>query len=337
MNSRRIIENTIRFEKPSRIGMFYWLSNNTWDSDIVIGKVIHPLSKRNIRIEESLEFWEDEWNNLWARVVTDKTTKGEIRKGAIEHWDMLKNYNLPDFQDTSLYEGIRDMFAANPDKYKLGSLPGFCFSIVRKLRGLENFLMDIKLEADNVIRLMHLVEILLESVIVKYAEIGADGIFFCEDWGTQERLLISPADWVLFFKPVFQRLCMVAEKHKLSVWMHSCGYIYDIIPHLIEAGVDVLQLDQPELMGLEKLANYRGKVTFWSPCDIQKVLPTGDRGLIEKSISAMFENLSTPAGGLIAKSYGGSAADLCSIGTNPADSDFAHDCFFRYGRRFYGA
>ena len=113
--------------------------------------------------------------------------------------------------------------------------------------------------------------------------------------------------------------------------MHSCGQIFEIIPHLIEVGIKVLQIDQPELLGIEKLGReFGGKVTFWSPCDVQKVLPSGDKKLIEDSVRRMVEHLSVNGGGLIAKSYGDRMEDLTSIGVKLEWSQFALECFVKH-------
>lgn len=64
--------------------------------------------------------------------------------------------------------------------------------------------------------------------------------------------------------------------------VHSCGYNYAFMEDFIDAGIDVLQFDQLGAYGYEKMADeFAGRVTFWSPLDIQKTLPTGDRALIE--------------------------------------------------------
>jgi hypothetical protein len=335
MNSYEVIKNTINFQKPDRLGVDYFLGDR-WLSDICLQTVEYPDTIRNRRIADNLELWEDEWNNTWARIATDKTTKGEVYKGALESWSQLESYILPDLANTKFYDNVKKCFSDAAGKYKLGGLPGFNFSIARKLRRLDNFLMDIKLEIENVIELMHRIESLLFKMMVQYAQAGADGVFFCEDWGTQERLLISPADWQELFKPSFERLCEVARRNKLTVWMHSCGYIYETIPHLIDVGIKVLQLDQPELMGIERLGEeFGGKVTFWSPCDIQKILPTGDKILIENSVRRMVQHLAVKGGGLIAKSYGNSLNDLQSIGVKPEWSQFAHKCFMKYGNEVF--
>jgi hypothetical protein len=54
------------------------------------------------------------------------------------------------------------------------------------------------------------------------------------------------------------------------------------VAHLLGAVVEVFQVDQPALFDMPKLA------ALWSPVDIQKILPTGDRDLIEAGARWIF-------------------------------------------------
>ena len=67
------------------------------------------------------------------------------------------------------------------------------------------------------------------------------------------------------FKPGYIRLCRVAHEYGLKVFMHSCGKITAIIPDLIDAGIDVLQFDQPRLHGIDTLARFHGQDQFLVP------------------------------------------------------------------------
>jgi uroporphyrinogen decarboxylase len=82
--------------------------------------------------------------------------------------------------------------------------------------------------------------------------------------------------------------------------------IYEIIPDLIEAGISCFQFDQPELYGSERLAREFGKkVVFCSPVDIQRIMPTGNRKIIEEGALRMVENFKRHCGGgLIVNDYG---------------------------------
>src|SRR5512139_2446113 len=57
----------------------------------------------------------------------------------------------------------------------------------------------------------------------------------------QTGTIISPRMYRRFIKPCHQRIFdFIHSRTKAKVFMHSCGSIYDIIPDLIEVGVDIL-------------------------------------------------------------------------------------------------
>jgi hypothetical protein len=123
------------------------------------------------------------------------------------------------------------------------------------------------------------------------------------------------------------RLCAGARDRGLKVLMHSCGKITAIIPDLIEAGIDLLQFDQPRLHGIDVLAGFHGQITFWCPVDIQKTLQRQDEGSIEAEARAMVEQIGGPDGGFVAGYYG----DNASIGLSPHWQDVACRAFMAYG------
>lgn len=271
--------------------------------------------------------WEDEWGNVWSRL--DNFSKGEVVKGAIKDWSQLDDYHMPTYDDPARYQDARKKFAEHPDRFKIGGLPGFPFAIMRYLRRMEIFLADLILHPREVRRLADRVTALLVQCIENWAAVGADGVMFAEDWGTQDRLLVSPAMWRELFKPDFKVICEAARRRNITVWMHSCGYIYDIIGDLIGCGISVLQLDQPGLFGIDRLAaDFGGRVTFWSPVDIQRVLPTGDAEKIERFAREMIAKLGACGGGFIAGYYGGNEA----IGVRPEWQDVACRAFVKYAR-----
>jgi len=137
------------------------------------------------------------------------------------------------------------------------------------------------------------------EIIRRYAEYGVDGIMQYDDWGLQNRLMIAPSDWRRLWKPAYQRVYSAAKSLGVDTWLHSCGNILDIIEDFIEIGLDVLQLDQQENMGLENLQKFRGQITFFSPVDIQTVMPRGDQDEIRLYCHSMIKHLSTKEGGFI--------------------------------------
>jgi hypothetical protein len=86
----------------------------------------------------------------------------------------------------------------------------------------------------------------------------------------------------------------------MDVYFHCCGQIYDIIPDLIEIGVDILNLNQPDLFGVEKLGrDFGGKVCFNCPVDHQTVAIHGSRGEIFDYVRRLNDHLGRFNGGFI--------------------------------------
>ena len=127
-------------------------------------------------------------------------------------------------------------------------------------------------EPERTAALLQQVTDLLEQCIVQFAAAGADGIFG-EDWGAQDRLLVSPATWRRMFRPGFEQLCEAARRHGLDVMDALCGAIYAIIPDLVEVGIAVLQFGRHASWHRQPRARLRGKVNFWCPVDIEDARP----------------------------------------------------------------
>ena len=92
-------------------------------------------------------------------------------------------------------------------------------------------------------------------------------------------------------------------------------------------GVDVFQFDQPALYDMPALAALfkERKAALWSPVDIQKILPTGDRALIEGFANQMIDHFN---GFLICKNY----PDLYGIGVKEEWDEWAYQAHHRSSR-----
>ncbi|MGO8702561.1 MAG: uroporphyrinogen decarboxylase family protein [Candidatus Brocadiia bacterium] len=322
MTSREIIQRHLEFAGPDRIGLNFTDGRADDFCEVWLGP--SPVWRERRWTEGRQEFYTDEWGNTWFRMA-GMGRGGEIYQPALTEWDQLKDYRLPDMAAPERYSTARRKFAAEKERYRLGGLPGFPFAICRYLRKMENYFKDLLLERARVDELHDRVTALLVDVIAQYAQAGADGVFFCEDWGTQERLLVSPAMWREIFKPLFRRLCAAAHERGLHVLMHSCGNVRDILGDLAEAGVNCVQFDQPALYGLEPLAERLQalRLCLFSPVDIQQVLPSGDRARIVAEARRMAQLFSGRRGGFIARNY----SDLKGIGVQPEWDRWAYETF----------
>jgi uroporphyrinogen decarboxylase len=325
MKSREIVIRAIEHTGPERVpGSMpkpYW-------NDFFGGHVDYPRGPENRwhRVDDTR--WEhiDEWGNTWARI--EDFSKGEVSQGALTSMDDVETVPLPDLGNPAYYASVKKAYEERAgDHFRLGSVPGFAFNIARKMRRLDQYLMDLVLDTERVMILHDRINDVLEAMIRQYARAGADGIMTGEDWGTQLAMMISPDMWREIFKPGFVRLCNAAHEEGLKVLFHSCGKITAIVPDMIDAGIDVLQFDQPRVHGIDTLNQWADKVTYWCPVDIQTTLQTGDADLIDADAKEMIEKLGGHNGGFIAGYYGGNEA----IGVDPDIQEIACQAFVRYG------
>lgn len=325
MTGREIFTATLEFHAPPRIAMTL---PDPYPNDALLVSLGPDPTFAPPTYEVAVgRQWMDEWGVVW-RSLTD-FDKGEVFQGAIEDWEQLDSYRTPDLARPDRYEDARRRFAEEEERYRIGELPGFVFNIARKVRRLDNYLCDLLAEPERIARLHGMIREKIAEMIDRWAEVGADGVMFCEDWGTQDRLMIAPSLWRDLFKADFEFLCDRAHQQEMHVLMHSCGYIYEIIPDLIEVGIDCLQVDQPRLLGIERLGDrFGGRVTFWCPVDIQRTLQTRNRAKIEAEAKLLIDRLGSSGGGFIATRYGSDEA----LGLDPSVQDIADRAFFTHGQ-----
>jgi uroporphyrinogen decarboxylase len=276
-------------------------------------------------VEGDTEYSTDMWGNVWHR-LKHLSAGGEVFKPVLEDWRDLDALQLPDLDNPAYYEAVRTLCVSDTDLFKVGGLPGWPFAICRYMRKMEIYFVDLIAERERIDVLHDRVTTLLEGVIDRYGEAGMDGVMFCEDLGTQDRVLIGPPMWRDIFRPLYERLTSRAHGHGMKVIQHSCGYNWELVDDLCGAGIDCLQFDQPAIYDMPALARKLRQhgVGLYAPCDIQKVLPTGDRERIERETERLVE---TFRGGFIAKNYG----DLHGIGVQPQWDMWAYDTFVRAG------
>jgi len=323
MNGKEIVRRTLAFENPKRLACGLPELTDFWFQRCeakTYATQWQPIDDRR---------WErkDEWGNTWGRL--EATSQGEVTRGVLEDVP-LDAYVFPDYSRFEDYQNVVEACREYSDRWVVGSMPGFTFNIARKLMRLENYLADLLLEPEAM-RLLHdKVDLMLADMIENYAKAGVDAVMFPEDWGTQTQTLIGPACWHEEFFPRFKALCGLAHARGIKVFMHSCGAIGGIIPGLIEAGIDLLQFDQPTLHGIDNLAKYQeiAPITFWCPVDIQKTLQTKNETIIRAEAREMVEKLWRGRGGFVAGQYG----DNASIGLEPVWQEIAGDEFMRCGR-----
>lgn len=275
----------------------------------------------------NIEYYDDMWGNRWKR-MKDGPVKGEIDTPRIEDWSQLDDLEPPFFDPEAGAAGARKAFAEDTeDRFKLAFVGGWIFDNARYLRKMEVYFLDMAMYPEQLHRLHRIVADHYEQKIHAAGKSGADGMMIGEDMGTQEGLLFSPDMFREYFKDLYTRLVGIAHDYGMKVLMHSCGSNWQIVDDLLDVGIDCFQFDQPTVYDMPWLAKKfreRGGC-LWSPVDIQKVLPTGDREYIEAETNRMCDIFE---GMLLLKNY----PDLPGIGVKEEWDDWAYNAACRrYG------
>ncbi|MHB9024675.1 MAG: uroporphyrinogen decarboxylase family protein [Armatimonadota bacterium] len=98
-----------------------------------------------------------------------------------------------------------------------------------------------------------------------------------DDSGTQRGEFLNPELWAEMIKPHYTKLCdWIHRNTKMKTFFHSCGSVYHLIPHFIEAGIDILNPVQTSAANMDPArlkAEFGDKIVFWGGgCDTQHVL-----------------------------------------------------------------
>ena len=291
MTSREIVRKTILFENPSRMPYDF---PEPYGSDFA-GVGMHPSP------DDRPSRGVDEWGCVWENIGVCRL--GEVRKPALRDWADWDSLTIPDIRDPDRWESLAGARDRAGDRFLIAHGVSL-YERTHFLRGLEATWMDIHTAPEELGKLLDLLVEMNLYAIERFAEAGADGYFWCDDWGLQDRLMISPASWRKLWKPRYARIYQAAHAAGLLTFLHSCGEITAILEDLIEVGLDVIQMDQQENMGLARLGEqFGGRITFWCPVDIQNTMARGSLDEIRSYCQQMVRHLGRPNGGFIAKWY----------------------------------
>jgi uroporphyrinogen decarboxylase len=172
------------------------------------------------------------------------------------------------------------------------------------LRGMENFLSDIYLDKNGTKRLIDkLVEgnmKFLDRILRGVGEY-VDLLQFGDDLGLQNGPFMSPDVFKEIFIPRYKKMWdFVHNNTDCKIFLHSCGSVFELLPHLIDAGVDVLNPVQTTTVNMEpeKLKKEFGKyITFWGGgCNTRDVLPNKTPTEVKEDVKRRIEIFSKGGG-----------------------------------------
>lgn len=188
----------------------------------------------------------------------------------------------------------------------MGNFAVHIFAGGQSLRGYDTFLMDLLLNPTLAEAIMdRLAEAYMERFDHYIEAVGpyVDIINVNDDLGQQDRLLISPKLYRTRVKPYQRKIYeYIHSKTDAKLFLHSDGAIREIIPDLIEIGVDILNPIQPTAAGMDSAElkrEFGRELVFWGGgVDTQFILPYGTPQQVRDNVRRQLDIL-MPGGGYV--------------------------------------
>ena len=244
------------------------------------------------------------------------------QKTDLEHIkdNMPSSYHAGTYTDewgcvwTNLKEGNEAIVTGHPVKteedirslkipeLRSGSLPhGFMYLRLLDLCGFENAMLLFAEEGEPLqILIDKVTEYNMYQVAAVLPRMG-EMIYFGDDLGLQRGLAIGAERWRRYLKPCFRKLYGIVKAYKPEqlIYMHTDGCIYEIMPDLVECGVDMInpQFSANGLDNLVRVCRKENRIAINLDLDRQ-YFPYGTRSGLFDHVGECVESLYLPEGGL---------------------------------------
>ena len=219
----------------------------------------------------------------------------------------LAGYEFPKaeaFYRPEWREKSRQLIAENAGQsFILGNLGWGLFERSWNLRGFENVLVDYIAEPEFCEEVLDNLMNLYLKFVEYTVDLPIDGILFGDDWGDQRGVILGPDRWREFLKPRWAKIYEATHKAGKVVLSHSCGSVVDIIPDLIEIGLDCLESCQPEAAGMnpfELKKKFGNNICFWGSLGSQSVIPHGTPAELQSQIARLRAEMGVGGGYIMA-------------------------------------
>ncbi len=304
MTSRERVAATIRGDEtvpvPYHIHLLQDLTDELHsrrgegDVDELLGNDVRWLSSPSVKEHLDDGTWRDDWGVHWSEDASD-------RGSAIGH--PLESPSL---------DGL--VVPAPPTAADLGTLAaelaeygrryravwiGDLFERAQFLRSMQNILMDLALDPDFVTELLGRICDHIVSVVEAIAPLDFEAVFLSDDYGSQNGLLMSPDMWRDIIGPHVARIFASARDANKTVFLHSCGKVDEIVPDLVEMGLDVLHPVQPEAVDIAALKrDFGDRLTLYGGVSTQTTMTAGSPDDVRREVGEVCD-LCAPGGRFI--------------------------------------
>jgi len=256
-----------------------------------------PLPSTEINLDLGQEKYTDAYGSEWRLDLRPfKLEKPALSRPSLDGYSFPK---VDDLFDDDFESKALEVIEREKDRFLVAAYGFGLFERSWVLRGFENVLMDVVVNTDFYEELLDKLLDHQMEILDRLLKLPVDGIWFFDDWGFQQGVLIGPDRWRKLFKPRYELLYRRTHDSGKYVLTHCCGCIEEILDDAIEIGLDVYQSVQPEPKNnnpYDLKKKYGDRLTFWGGLGSQGIIPYGTPAEIKNEVNRLCQNMSIGGG-----------------------------------------
>lgn len=163
------------------------------------------------------------------------------------------------------------------------------FESIHPICGHESMLVGMALDPEwiaDMVKTYTDLTISLQEIL--FAKEGyPDGIWYYEDMGYKQSPFMSPSMYQELIMPAHAKTIAFAHSHHMPVTMHSCGFVEPLLPYMVQAGIDCLQVIEikagMDLLRIHK--NFGDRLSLMGGIDV-RTLYSNDKAMIDRELES---------------------------------------------------
>ncbi len=246
-------------------------------------------------------FWRDQFGVVWNRTIDKDIGNPE---GLVFPEPTLGGYGWPEPDDPARWQDFGDKVAAASDRFVELAVGFSLFERAWTMRGMPNLLMDMHDHPAFVDELLDAITEFNLGLIHRGVTYPVDAVHFGDDWGQQRGTIMGPKLWRRFIKPRLARMYEAVRAGGKHVSIHSCGDVREVLPDLIEIGLEIFNPFQPEVMDVSEIKReYGSDLTFHGGVSTQHLLPYATPEQVKIQARWLMEEIGRDGGYVIAPAH----------------------------------
>ncbi|MEN6641197.1 MAG: uroporphyrinogen decarboxylase family protein [Armatimonadia bacterium] len=243
----------------------------------------------------------DEWGCV-QRVPSDLSTAYEVIEKPLVDPRAFSGYRFPDpTVSDPFFDRTQGLIRQHyPDKFVCGYVDPGPLLVAFNLMGYEGLLMRLHDDLPQVLEIMRGIVEYQKGIVDRWAALGVPMVSIIDEFAGTDGLMFSPKLWRQHFLPLYDELFRHIQSHGMLCGCLFDGDIVAIMDDYVAIGPDVVEIMQPNLLGIEQWGQrLRGKVCAKASVDMMTTLASGSPAACAAEARKLVETFHTPEGGFI--------------------------------------